>query len=199
MDSGQQNGQNQNQMEQYMKQMAWQQFQTKLATFMGEVRQRVQAKRQNEWPTPDEARQKARKIGEQGNAEEAINSGLQDFMQQMVRLMLTTLEAEQQQDAGFDALRDVAQDMLVELHNPSTREAILLGVNEEYRDIYREMFDDLGSNLWGMYDLSQGNQSREMWIFMDTVAASNGLSLEEFAQHHPKVTPDQVPDDLRDD
>jgi len=195
---GQQGGANQNAIEQHMRQMAWQRVQEKLDTFFTQTRQRIEAKRENEWPSPEEAREQAAKIENQGNADQAIESSTQDFMQHMVRLMLTIIEAEQAQDAGFDALREVGQDLLVELHNPSTKEAILLGVNEEYRDHYRGMFDDLGANLWGMVDLSQGNMTRDMWTFMDTLAASNGLTLEEYAQHHPQVTPEQVPDDLRD-
>jgi hypothetical protein len=163
------------------------------------VRHTITARQGGSWPNSTEAQDGAEAVEGTPNEEDAIEDALLDVQKRIVRVMFKILEVRQDPTATHQDVKDAFEHLLVELHNPSTQEAILLAIQPEYREDLRTIFDDLGSNLWGLYEVLAGVDGEERWAFIETLAAANGVTVEEAVRNAPDINTAEIPQNYRDE
>lgn len=177
-----------------LRQQAWSMFENQLYTWMDDVRAEIIENKEENWPAPDAAVEQADDAVEAGYKEEAITDAFAEIQDKVIIVMMRYIELQNNPQMGMDGLKAAVRELLKELHNPSTREAMLLCVEEEYRDDIRDRFIEFGQIVWGMLDVSEGIQSEEMWFVTKIMASTNeDMDIEEVIAGM-NVDPDEVPD-----
>lgn len=196
-DGGEQGGQQAGLDMGQLRQMAFNQFQQKVFDWLDNTRADIHARQASTWRDEEEAVRMATQIEEKGQAEEAITAAFSDLQANFVNLLMTYMDHHQNPNTGVDDLKEAIGGLVVEFHNPETRESILLAVDEEHRDLMRDRLKEFGSAIWGMYELLSGSDGDDKWFFVDMMAAVNGTDVESVVQQIQGVSVDEIPPKYR--
>lgn len=180
-----------------LKQMAWGRLQHHIEEQSGSLRANIDGRRESAWPGDDDVLTKIENIDDGDKREKLLNEAFLDLQQRVVRVALEFLAAEQNPQQGTDALKAAVEDLLIGLHNPQTRESLLIAVQDQYRDDVRQRFSEFGQLFWGLADANSQRQTEEMWFLLSVVAAHEDRSLKELAKEADGISAEEIPDEYR--
>lgn len=181
-----------------VRQMAQSMAEQRAKEWISDVRSDIKTKRAKSWPSDKEAIEKAQKIEQSGNTDKLLQDTMIDVQEKIIIVLMRYLETVENPGEAGDGLKEAASDLISELHDPQVREALLLSVQEEHREYLRSRFDSIGSLFWGLVDLGEGEETEDLWLFMDILAEFKGLSLEEVVAGADDVSVENIPDEYRD-
>lgn len=177
-----------------LRKMAWNKITDRLESASASIRSTVRSKRSGQWPSEEDTIKNIEALPEK-QKRELLDRAFTDIQQRVLMVALQYIETQGNPEAGIEELRDAAMDLMVGLHNPQTREALLLCVKDEYRDDVRERFDEFGSLFWGISDINTGDQTDDLFFLLDVVAANKGITLEEVIEEVEELDASDVPDE----
>lgn len=163
-----------------LKQMAMRMLEDQILSWLDELRDRAEAQRSG--IERQEIIDATRKIEKAGNSEDAIEDAIHEVNEEINTVVGFALEQHQADTPNSDKVTGQFQDLLVLLHDPQIREAILLAVDDEYRDDIREWFDQIGSVVWGFVDLANGDQTENAQLVLEIAAGLQGVDEEKVKQ-----------------
>lgn len=177
---------------------AWDMLEGRALSWIDQLRASIKGRRGSHWKSNDAAQRTARSIEEDGNDERAIEDAIADVNAHLRRLLGLYAASHQNPNRGMGDLSQAFQDFLRVLHNPETREVLLLAVKEEYRDDIRAWFEEIGMASWGVVDLAEGNQTEEFWFVAKQLADMQDRSVEDMVREMDGVSMDEVPPGVRE-
>lgn len=180
-----------------MRSQVWSMFQSRVNNWAGNLRSEINKRRQRLWLSDDQAQGKVETISDQEIAERALTDAFNDVQEKSVETALRYLEVQNNPAQGTDQLKIALSELLIELHNPSTREAILLAVKDEYRDDVRDRFEEFSKMIWGIIDLSQGNPTDNFWFVANVVSAHTGDDITEIVDQVDGIKRSDIPSEYR--
>jgi len=180
-----------------IQQYAFANLQEMLTDWLVALRGEIQRRREHKWGSKQEAREMGNTLRANNAAEDALEDALLDVQRRLLRVVFSFLEQHQQSEPDIEQMKAVFRELIIELHNPSTQEAILLGVSSDYRDLFRERFDEIGSLMWGMVEVIGDLDGDDKWVFLSTVAALNNSDLVEEVRRTEGLSISDIPDEYR--
>lgn len=184
------------QQQQQVRQAAWNMFENQVFAWFDTLRTEIETKQATEWSTEEQALHTASQIENSGNELDALRDATGDVQARYMRIVVRYLQQHMNPHMDADPLKDSVKAFIRELHNPDTKEVLLLAVKEEYRDHVRERFSEFAIVLWGLLDMAQGTQTDNLWRFMAMLAQQDDVDLQTLIAQLPDVTVDDLPDDV---
>lgn len=180
-----------------LRQMAASQLEDKAFAFLADTVTQVEARQASSWNGAEAAIETAESIEGTENEGDAISGALQDVQVRFVRVLMSMLDMRLAESYDMDALRGHVQELIIEMHNPETREAILLSVKEQHRDDVRNILSEFGMALWGMYEVMAGKEGDNRWFFVSVVASMKNMEMSEVVSQIPDLSMEDVPPEHR--
>lgn len=172
----------------------WGMFQQRLVGWGSSLRQEIYNRRDNIWQKEEDSIKHANKIEGSESAEEAISDSFDSIQKKGIEIALRYLEIQQNPNKGTEELKQSVSELIVELHDPAKREALLLCVKDEYRDDLRDRLIEFSQLVWGLIDISQGNKTDNMWFVLSVVASYEGEDITEVISKIDGVSTEEIPD-----
>lgn len=176
----------------------WSLYEDRMQGWMAPLKESVQQKRGSTWESEEDAQNHAQKAVEMGKKDQAVDDAYMGVQMKIVRLAANYVETQQNPDRGLEGITDALKDLIREFHNPSTREAILLMIEDDYRDYVRDSFSEIGSMFWGIYDLSNRDMTDDAWFTLMLMAQIQNRSIEDVAESIDGADPEDVPEWVRE-
>lgn len=177
-----------------MEQQARAALQKRMVSWGNSVRSEINRRRNGQWNSSQESVESASNIEGTEAAEQAIETSFESIQQQALELVFRYLELQQSPGITHDDLKKAGSELLVQLHDPGKREALLLTVKPEYRDDVRERFSEFSRLLWGVMDITQGRKSENYWYTLSLIAAFEGVDIREVVERRDDVDIADVPE-----
>lgn len=179
-----------------IRQQAWQMFEGQLFNWFDQLRVQIQTRQSSQWRPADAAIQDASQIEANENIDQALRQAMRSVQAQLMRVVIRYIQQHQNPHIDTQPLKDELQEFLAELHNPETREVLLLAVKPEYRDHVRDRLGEFGSIFWGLIDLAMGNETPDLWFLLDTLSALEDTPLEALVAQLDSVSMEDVPQEV---
>lgn len=161
-----------------------------------DLRERVEQKRDGDWEDEDTALEAAASVESSGNADLMLDQAFQDFQNRFLEVAILLVGAEQNPEQALPRLKEKFAQLVVSLHNPEFREAMLLSVKDEHRDDVRQRTDEFSKLLWGIIDMNAGNPTDNFFYLLQVLSAQ-GESIEEIVEQAEGITLEDVPSEYR--
>lgn len=181
-----------------LRQMAASQLEDKAFSFLADTVTEVETRQASSWNGREAAIETASRIEGTENEADAISGALQDVQVRFVRVLMSMLDMRLSDSYDMEALRQHVQELIIEMHNPETREAILLSVKEQHREDVRDILSEFGMALWGMYEVLAGKDGDNRWFFVQVVASMKNMEMAEVVRQVPDLSMGDVPAEYRD-
>lgn len=177
-----------------IKKMLWRQFEDELTDWLARLKSSINGKKMTKWESGEEAIEGAKKVEEAGHRENAVEDAFEGLQDRFVELAIRYVEVQQQPQVGSDKLKNAFENLVREVHNPATREALLLMVEDEFRDDVRDRLDEIGSLVWGIFDLTDDRMTDDAWFVLSLLGAWEGKSVEEYVEEADHISQDDIPE-----
>lgn len=166
-----------------IRQRVWSEMEDRLTQWMQSIKLSVETKQENAWESQGEAQKNAEAAVEAGKRDDAVDDAFFGIQQKAFKIAMEYVNVQQNPENGADPLKRATQDLVEELHNPSTQEALLLIVDEKYRDNIRERIGEFGSLYWGIYDITRGEPTDDAWFVLMMMAENQGKDVASVASN----------------
>lgn len=175
---------------------AWQMFEGNILSWFNNLQAEIETKQATDWKPPEEARRDAKKIEAAGRTEDALRKATGDIQKRFVILALRYCEQHMNPEMDAQPLKDMVKEFVRELHNPETREVLLLAVKQEHRDDVRDRFGEFARVLWGIIDMAQGRNTDDFWYLIQLLAREEEMTARQVAAQAQGISVEDIPDDI---
>lgn len=177
-----------------LRQRVWSEMEDRLTQWMQSIKLSVETKQEGTWETQEEAQRNAEKAVEAGKRDDAVDDAFFGIQQRAFGIAMEYVNVQQSPEDGAEPLKQATQEFVEELHNPSTQEALLLIVDEKYRDNIRERISEFGSLYWGIYDVTRGEPTEDAWFVLSMMAETQGKDVESVVEGSEEFDAEEAPE-----
>ena len=181
---------------QKVRQMVWSQMEQQVYKWFNNLRGDVRSSKNNGWKTDREAKELVGSFDSEKEAK-AVGGSINEVKEKVARLVLAYIEQQQNPTDEAQRVKAEAHSLLKEFHNPSTKEALLMAVKDEYKADVRQLFDEVGMMMWGLVDMMQGRQSEEFWFVLNMVSNQQDVPLAVVVRQINGVEESDIPEAYR--
>lgn len=180
-----------------MQQMVWGMLEQRVVQFLNTIEADIETRRATEWLDNGEAIDQFTAVEEGGDPQAASADALLELQKAFMRVVASFVEVQNNPQMGTDPLKDAVTELVVTLHDPGLREALLLVVKPDYRDDVRERLGEFSKALWGLRQMMVGEDGDEFWFLLSTLANMQNQTIEELIQPVEGVSPADIPAEYR--